>query len=165
MAHPDRFLGLGLKAGEQPRVTGHVEVCEAELALGCGLHLPTEEVGHQLHAVTDPEHRDAGLEDRPIEQRSAFGVDRIRSPRQDQPSDFVDFVRPWRLRIGANLAVDLGFTDPPSDQLGVLGPEVQDQDLLPVGHCPPPLRPGRRLGQKKKGRLQSRPEPPTSVPP
>ena len=83
MGHPDRLLGG--KALEEHRIAGDLEVGVAVLA-GAGVgHLAAGQVGEELVAVTDPEHRDPQLDDRRIDPIGVLGVDRGRPAGEDQP--------------------------------------------------------------------------------
>ena len=85
-----------------------------------------------LQAVADAEHRDAELEDGGIAARRSRRLDR-RGPAREH-----DAARRERLQLGrgeigpVDLAVHPELATPAGDQLRVLTPEVEDQDLLGV---------------------------------
>ncbi len=105
-----------------------------ELTLPCGDHLATEKVGDELHSVTDPQDRHAKLKNRWGQLGSTLRIDRGRATRENQPRNLTSFIFIWWLTKGPNLTVDVLLTDSPSDQLGVLGAEVQDQNLAALVH-------------------------------
>ena len=93
----------------------------------------------ELHAVADPENGNAQVQMRLVDQRSTRIVDARRPAGQDEP------FRPEGLDlfeagiVGEYLAIDLGLAYPAGDQLGILGPEVEDQDsfTVDIGHGRP----------------------------
>ena len=143
----------------------HREVCQTKLSLRRGLDLASKEVRHELHAVADSEDRNPRLEQGDVNQRCALGIDRVRAARKHDPFDTVEFIQSRGLEARLDLAVDVGFTDPAGDQLGVLGPEVQNQDLLPGIHWGAPMRPSRGSSIKVEIRAVRSPwpEPQSSV--
>src|SRR6185436_10310374 len=102
----------------------------AELAHLACFDLAAELLRHGLHAVADAEHRHAELERRLGSLAGRFLVSRHVAAGEDDAlcaeaaHEVVGDV------VGMDLAVDLGFANPPGDQLRVLRPEIEDEDLL-----------------------------------
>ena len=106
-------------------------------------HRPAQGLGHRLEAVADPENRDSGLEQRRIDLRGVIGIDRRRPARQDDgrwpPGQ--DLLHGG---LGTDdLRVDVGFTDPPGDELRVLGAEVDHEYQIVLGSHERESRPSR----------------------
>ena len=105
-----------------------VEFAASVLASVAVFYLPTELMGHELHSVADPKDGDAEVKDRRIGLGSAFTVDATGATTEDDAArvEVSDF---GGGEIVANdLRVDLGFADATSDDLGVLGTEVENHD-------------------------------------
>lgn len=105
-----------------------VEFSASVFASGAVFDLSTEVMRHELHAVADAKDGDTEFKDRGIGLGRAFGVDAGRATAEDDAArmEFGDF---GGGEVVANdLRVDLGFTDAPSDDLGVLGTEVENND-------------------------------------
>ena len=87
-----------------------------------------EEVGHQLSAVADAEHRDAELEDLSVIGRRRGVVDRVRTAGED------DALVAFRLdlfdgrRVIQDFRVHVLFAHTAGDELVVLPTEVEDED-------------------------------------
>ncbi len=82
VAHPAALLGRQL--GQQPAVLVHGERGAPELPHLGALDAAAEVEHHRLHAVTDPQHRDAELEQLVVEPGSAIGVHRRGAAGEDQ---------------------------------------------------------------------------------
>jgi hypothetical protein len=93
---------------------------------------PAEHLGDELEPVADAQHRHAEVEHPRRRHGRPLRLDRHRATGED------DALRPERLDVRqrqvrpVDLAVDPQLADPPGDQLGVLAPEVEDEDLLVV---------------------------------
>jgi hypothetical protein len=142
VAHPDDLIGR--EVVEQRRGAVEVDVGLAVLRDVVRLDRPAELAGHQLHAVTDAERRDAQREDSGIGERRPVRVHGRRAAREDERrrvalGDLLgsDAVR-HELRVDARLA------DATRDQLAVLAAEVEDEHG--------PLL-GRRLGARERNDL------------
>ena len=100
-------------------------------------HRAAEALGHQLEAVAHAEHRYAA-----VEQRRRRAPGRPAAYTDDGPPDSTIAVRLAREHLGHrhrvrhDLGVDLGLAHPPGDQLGVLRPEVDDEDQVVLRHGP-----------------------------
>lgn len=115
---------------ERARAVGDGERALAVFALLAFLDLPAEELREELHAVTDAEHGHAELEDAAVGQRRVSGIHAGRAAAEDQAARF----HRGDPRGGGVVADDGGIhvalTDAARDDLRVLGPEIQDDDLL-----------------------------------
>ena len=115
--------------------------------LARGGYLPAQCVSQRLHAITDPQNRQAGFQDISRDLGRLRLVNRGWSARQDKTLR-LQGQDPLRRRIpGEKLAVDVQLAHPPGNQLRILGAEVQDgnsihPNCLPGHHqrgsdCPP----------------------------
>ena len=105
-----------------------VEFAASVFASGAMFYLSTEVMRHELHAVADAKDGDTEVKDRRIGLGRAFGVDAGRATAEDDAArvEFGDFV--GGEVVANDLGVDLGFADATSDDLGVLGTEVENND-------------------------------------
>ena len=90
--------------------------------------LSAERLNHELQPVTDAEDRNAEFEDGRIALRRVFGINTRRAAGQD---DALRALRPdgFGRRVERHdPAVHPAFTNPPRDQLTVLGAEIEDDD-------------------------------------
>src|SRR5207302_9838406 len=112
------------------RVAAGAHLGIAELAHAPGLDPPAGLLRHGLHAVADAQNRNALLEHRLRRLAGLFLIGRQVAARKDDAlgAEITDEGVADVVRV--NLAVDLGFPDPPRDQLRVLRTEVEDQDFL-----------------------------------
>ncbi len=130
MAHP--HVELGRHRAEQHRRRGPArrerQGGAPVLAAPAVVDDAAELAGDQLGAVADAEHRHPGLVDGGIEERGAGDVDGLGAAGQDHARrpEGGHLVGPDGVRD--DLAVHVRLPDPPGDQLGVLGPEVDDED-------------------------------------
>ncbi len=139
VAHPDVEQAMPLAVNpvldplEQLRVPPCPDLGIAELAHLRTLDLAAELLGHRLHAVADPEHRDAEVPDRPRRTRRRGLVHRGGSAGEDDPARRELADEAVGDVVGMKLAVDVLLAHPARDQLRVLRAEVEDQDAV-VGH-------------------------------
>ncbi len=131
VAHP-ALLGLG-QAGEQPpALLDERQLGAAELAPLGALDPAAERPDHDLHPVTDAEHRDAELEQLGAQRRRARLVDGGRPAGEDQRARLA---QPDPLDVGVvgqQLGEDPALAEPARDQLRVLAAEVEHEDLLAI---------------------------------
>ena len=132
MAHPDLETSGASNSLEQATLAFGNELGVTEFPLIGGSHLTAEQVRQELHAVADAEYGDAQFNIGALQSRRAFGIHRGRPAAQHQAEKLFLLPVLGGLRIGPHLAVDMLLTDPSGDELRVLGPEVQDKDLLLV---------------------------------
>ena len=126
VAHPDDRAAVD--AGEGALGLAHVDLGVAELALAGAVDVAAELAAHPLHPVADAQHGDAELEHAGRDGGRVVRVHRSRTARQDDASQVHASRRLQRLRRRRDLAPGLGFAHAARDELGVLGPEVDDQD-------------------------------------
>ena len=139
VAHPHRiFLTLAPDAVEEGRIFGDGHLGTAELAVMPALHLATELVRHRLLAVANAEHRYSGVVYGLrrkwrvlVENRSgaAGEDDRLRLHFAEGSFGFL---------VGNDFGIDLFFPHPARNELGHLGTEIDDQNLVVHGRsmCP-----------------------------
>ncbi len=125
MAHPRDLLGR--QAGEQPALGLGVELGAAELRHSRPLDAPAELLRHQLHAVADPEHRHARLEQGGVDPWSSLRVDRSRPAGEHDRARAPATDLSRRERRRNELRVDAALADAAGDELRVLTAEVDDQ--------------------------------------
>ena len=105
-----------------------------ELALGRRLHLSPQDVGHQLHAVADAEHRHPEGQ-HPLGAPGRLGLaDARRPPGENQPGR-----PPGRQLVDRgvkreDLGIEIELAQSTGDQLGVLRSEVEHEQGL-MGHA------------------------------
>src|SRR6185369_17696051 len=104
----------------------------AEFTLSGRYDLAAEMAAHQLHSVTDAEHRHPQFEQFLRNGGSTFVINRAGAARKDDPAWCKGADRGKIHVKGVQFAIDVGFPDPAGDQLGVLGTEVENQDFLAV---------------------------------
>ncbi len=95
-----------------------------------GHDLTTKMSTHQLHAVADPQHRDAQFKKLLSNLWRTLFIDRFRTTGKDNPAGFkgLNLLKPHIKRM--QLTVDMSLSHPPGDQLGVLRTEIEDQNLF-----------------------------------
>src|SRR5208337_4922518 len=93
-------------------------------------NFPTQQVVHKLDAVTNAQDRHAQGEDLRIEAGGVRLIDAAGPAGEDEAPGGKLPDASQRQAEGVNLAVDLEFPYPPSNKLGVLGAEVQNQDFF-----------------------------------
>ncbi len=119
--------------GEQGAGVGHGHRGPAVLPRAGVRDLAAQALGHQLEAVAHPEHGYAGVEERRVEAGRALGVDRGGPAGEDHGLRLPGQDLGHRHRVRHDLGVDPRLADPPGDQLGVLGAEVDDEDQVVLG--------------------------------
>src|SRR5210317_1317358 len=131
VAHPDRAVTIDKKAVKKR--AGRIfrqKVGMTILALACRHDPATEMVTHQLHAIADTQHGDPHFEEFFLYRRCAPVINGLRPPGKDDPRgiECLDLSQAHIKRM--QLAVDMRFTHPSGNQLGVLRSEVEDQNLF-----------------------------------
>src|SRR6266516_2024979 len=83
-----------------------------------------------LNAVTDAQDRNAEFEDGLVRQRRVLGIHARRSAGKDQPARLErgDFLR--RRVIAEDGGINVALADAARDDLRVLGPEIENDNLL-----------------------------------
>ena len=90
-------------------------------------HFAAEMTTHELHAVTDSQHRDAKLEQLFSNSRCAIFVHRLRSAGKDDPGRLEGTDRRKLHVKRMQFAVDMRLPHPSGNKLGVLGAEIKNQ--------------------------------------
>ncbi len=132
VAHPHRLLRQ--KVGQQHAGLCNHELRPAVLPKARGLDPAPQGLGHGLLAVADPEHGHSQLEQPVVDRGGPFGIHRRGPSGQDQAGRPAGFELLQRGVERDDLGVHVALPDPPRDELGVLGPEVDDEDWARVGH-------------------------------
>ena len=115
---------------EQAARRSYGDLRVAELTVIGAADTAAELLRHRLHAVADAEDGHARFEYGLGRHRRLHVRDGLGATRQD------DAPRAERADVGVthvpgvDLAVHAAFADASSDQLGVLGPEIEDQDAM-----------------------------------
>ena len=147
VAHPDRiFLALLPDAVEQLGVLGDLDLGAAELAVVAALDLAAELLRHRLLAVADAEHRHAGVIDGLGRKRRVLVEHRGRAAGQDHAARLHRRERGGRVLERHDLGIDPLLAHAPRDQLGHLGAEIDDENLVVgrLGHSPARSSPAGR---------------------
>jgi hypothetical protein len=122
-----------LDVAQQGRMPMGPHLCIAELARPRRLDPTAELLGHGLHPIADPEHRDAQIE-HPRGRRDLWGGGNgLGPPREHDATRGEGPEHLVRAIVGVDLAIDPRFADAAGDELRVLGAEVEDQDPVAVG--------------------------------
>ena len=111
----------------------------AELAHLAGLDLAAQLRGHGLHAVADAQDRHAELEHDLRRARRLLLGDRGVAAREDHAARIERAHELSVNVVGMQLAVHAGFAHPPRDELGDLGAEIEDEDLVQRNRTGSPL--------------------------
>src|SRR5690606_27038623 len=101
---------------------------QPELALLGALDLAAEQVRRELHAVADPEDRNAELEDAAVDLGSPLLVHARGPAGQDDGARGLRADILERRRARMDLAVDLALAHASRDELRRLRAEVEDED-------------------------------------
>ncbi len=126
VAHPHRLL-VGLPVEQGRRRVEDVRRRRPELRQPGLLDRAAERLRHGLEPVAHAEHRHPGLQQGRVERGRTLLVDRRRPARQDHRGRVLGQHVGHRHRVGDDLAEAAGLAHPPRDELGVLGPEVDDE--------------------------------------
>ena len=121
---------------------------ELTLALGDDL-AAGKDVGHEVHAVADPEDREAAVEDARVDLRRVGVVHARRPAGEDHPDDPALDQLVSRHVVGEDLAVHPRLAHPPGDELDVLPAVVQHRDRFATRA---ESRPGHVLGAGRRHR-------------
>ena len=130
VARPDAQLGRERREDRGRRAVADVHESVAVLALRRGSDPPAERLRHQLHAVADPEHRHAHIEERRIAFRRASLGDAFRSAGQDDADGLTCGDERGRRVERQDFAIHRQFAQAPGDELCVLRAEIEDDDGL-----------------------------------
>ena len=117
--------------------------------------LAAEALGHELEAVAHAEDRDARGEDAGVDAGGVLGVDARRAAGQDDRLRLARQHLGDRHGVGHDLGVDPRLAHAPRDELGVLRPEVDDEDQVVLCR----LRHARSLSTGGRGAGRGRPAP------
>src|SRR5690606_31643523 len=129
MAHPYLMAGaFGPDTVEQRAIGLDLKKGAAEFALMAGFDLTAKLGAHGLLAITDAEHRDAGLEDLLRRTRAADVDGRMRAAGEDNALR-PDAVEGFAGRLeGHDLAIGAGLAHAPGNELRDLAAEIDDED-------------------------------------
>ena len=126
MAHPD-LLCAGEPGEHGVGCLVELKRRQAVFALDALADLSAEQVRHQLLPVADAEHRDAQREDGGVHGGALGVVDAARSAGDDEALGSGEFRR--RRLAGANLRVHAEVADLPGNQVAILPPGIEDDNL------------------------------------
>ena len=87
-------------------------------------------MGHELEAVADAQDRDAEVEDPAREQGRAFLVDALRPAGQDDARAWASLMASSGTVEREDFGIDAELADLAGDELGVLRPEIEDEDFV-----------------------------------
>ena len=126
VAHPARVRRR--KALEQHRIGLDFELGLAELSRSTTSDFASERLRHRLHAVTNPKHGNAKLEDGRVQSGRVGLVDAGGTARQHDSDGITGRNLGHGHVVGNQLGQHAPLANAPSDQLRVLSPEVKDDD-------------------------------------
>ena len=129
VAHPDPLAAL--QAREQQGMFARVvelKLCGPVFPKRRGGNLPAQRVGHELCAVADPEDGNAQLENPCIALRNPLVEDAGGAPRENDSLHLPSLEPGRRDVVVEDLAVHAALPYAPSDELVVLGAEIQNGD-------------------------------------
>ena len=126
VAHP--HLQRRLHAREERTLRSHAQLCAPVLPRTAAHDLAPQRLHGDLHAVADPEDRDAEIEDRGVDRRGALLVDAGGAAGEDDAARFFRQDLRGGDVEGNDLAVDVALANAPRDELAILGAEVEDED-------------------------------------
>src|SRR5205823_778727 len=136
---------------ERPRGLEESLPRRSVLSVRAAIDRSGHQLGHELQPVADAEDRQVQLEDLRVDYRGAGLLDAVGAAGENDAlrSEGADLLE--RHRAGMELAIDVQLADPSRDQLRVLRPEVEDQDLfcMDVGH--PALQEAAQCSGKPTG--------------
>ncbi len=135
MRHPDDGRSIVADVLEEIAAVVDYEVSPAILPmLGLG-HLPTREMRHELHAVANTENGNPLVEELLRHRRRFLLIDAGGAARQHDALWAIGQNSRQRDRARENLRIDVGLANATCNQLGVLRPEVEDQNsIVPEFH-------------------------------
>ena len=96
-------------------------------------HLAAQEMVEELDAVADAQDRHPEAEQVRVHGRGVPVIDAPGASRQDDGPGGKLLDGCQRHDVGVDFAVNLEFPHPPGNELGVLGPEVQDEHFFLMG--------------------------------
>src|SRR4051812_36144603 len=131
VAHPHD--GLFRHPGEQRVGLLDPALGAAKLTAAGWLDRAAERLAGQLHAVADAEDGDAKIKEGRVAVRSAGFVDAGRTAGEDETTGTQFSDACGRQVMAHQLAENILLADAPSDELGVLRAEVEDQDAFTFG--------------------------------
>ena len=130
MAHPDLLRAgdaVEQGAGRAGAVRRQVQRGQAVLALDAQLNRPAQQMGHELLAVADAQHPCAALKNGGIDSGASRIVNAVGAAGDDQPPRAGEIGR--RSFAGADLGIHPQIANFARDQVTVLAPGIQDDDL------------------------------------
>ena len=126
MTHPHGVFGGNVAEQRRVDAVGPPERGPAVLAPLVAADGAAELVSEKLRAVTDAEDGNVEVVDGGIETGCALDMDALGAPGEDQRGRSLLDQFGGRDAMRNDLGVDVQLTDPPSDQLRILGAEVDD---------------------------------------
>jgi hypothetical protein len=131
VAHPHRRFFPFSEPLEQPAAFD-LEVGTAVLTPISPNDFTAGEMRQELHSVAEAQHRSSDVQQFRIRRGDTLAIDGVGAARQDYPLGFplLDPLDTARRRM--DLAVHVGFAHSSGDELGVLGPEIDDQNSVVV---------------------------------
>jgi hypothetical protein len=128
MAHPD--LAPLFDGGKKPFPVFHFEKCMPILSFLRRFDLSSQNMSHDLEAVTDAENGNAQMKDLFRNLGGVGSVYTLRSTRKDYGAGIFFYYPGFGQIEGEDLRVHAQFSDLPGDQLGVLGAKIEDKNLI-----------------------------------
>ncbi len=133
VAHPALDVFARRKPLEQPPAQ-HLHL-GAAVFLPVGVHhLRSGQMGDHLHAVAEAQHRDTQIEQALRRERSALVIHRVGAAREDNPLGLPGANPLERAGGRMDFRIHVGLADPARDELGELGPVVENEYPVVVNH-------------------------------
>ena len=130
-----QFVAMGIpdvhgvaQFGKERAFPADLELTATVFTLGGMFDFPAEVMGHELHAVADAENRNAQIENLRVWLRRALRINTGWAAAQDQPLRREGTQFRGRRIVREDLRVNLTLANPPRDDLGVLRPEIEDDE-------------------------------------
>ena len=131
MRHPDGRAAVGrLNALEQIIALVDLQLGRPELPVRGAGHLASQQMGDELHAVTDAEHRNACLQQLDADRRCLSIVDAGRAAGKNEAAWPLTENTGYGGIVRQDLRIDMCLADPAGNQLGVLRTEIEDENFL-----------------------------------
>ena len=134
MAHP--YSGIVVHLFEQVGKFFQHQLGSAEFAMRGRVNPAAQQVGDELHAIADPENGSSQLKQFSVTKEGVFFQNACRSAGENNAFCIksYDFIKRQSARV--DFAKDLAFPHFTGDVLGVLRPEIKNENFLLVkGVC------------------------------
>ena len=126
VAVPD--FQLGRQSGQKGTAPRTTKRSTPILAPSSPRHLTSKLFHQKLHSVTDAQDGNSEMKDGPIHLGSVLAVDAGGPPAENDSLGAESQNLPCGHGVRDDFGIHLCLADPPGNDLGILGPEIEDQD-------------------------------------